>query len=91
MATVQTKKGQTVDKAILESTLRRRLFYTPSFEIFGGYGGLWDLGPPGCSLQANVIEQWRKHFVIEEDMLEVDCPAVTPEDILKTSGQLVRS
>ena len=88
MATVTTIKDQTVDRAVIESTLKRRLFYTPSFEIYGGYAGLFDYGPPGCSLQANVLEQWRKHFVLEEDMLELDCPAVTPYDILKTSGHV---
>ena len=88
MATVTTKTGQTVDRAIVESTLRRRLFYTPSFEIYGGYAGLFDHGPPGCALQANVIDLWRKHFVLQEDMLEVDCPAVTPHDVLKTSGHV---
>ena len=88
MATVATKLGQTVDRAIVESTLKRRLFYTPSFDIYGGFAGLFDYGPPGCSLQANVLDQWRKHFVLEEDMLEVDCPAVTPHEILKTSGHV---
>ena len=88
MATVATKLGQTVDRAIVESTLKRRLFYTPSFDIYGGFAGLFDYGPPGCSLQANVLDQWRKHFVLEEDMLEVDCPAVTPYEILKTSGHV---
>ena len=88
MATVANKLGQTVDRAIVESTLKRRLFYTPSFDIYGGFAGLFDYGPPGCSLQANVLDQWRKHFVLEEDMLEVDCPAVTPYEILKTSGHV---
>ena len=88
MATVTTKTGSTVDRAFFDSVLKRRLFYTPSFEIYGGYSGLFDYGPPGCALQANVIDQWRKHFVLEEDMLEVDCPAVTPYEVLKTSGHV---
>jgi len=64
------------------------MFYTPSFEIYGGTAGLYDYGPPGCALQANVIELWRKHFVLEEDMLEVDCTALTPAEVLKTSGHV---
>ena len=88
MASLTTKLGQTVDRALVESLLKRRLFYTPSFEIYGGEKGLFDYGPPGCALQANIVEQWRKHFVLEEDMLEVDCPAVTPYEILKTSGHV---
>lgn len=41
------------------------------------------LGP--FSLQA-----WRQHFVLEENMLEVECPAVTPEIVLKASGHVDR-
>jgi glycyl-tRNA synthetase len=49
----------------------RKMFVIPSFEIHGGVKGLFDLGPPGCGLKANVIDTWRKHFVLEESMLEV--------------------
>ena len=88
MATLTSKTGHVVERATVESLLRRRLFFTQSFEIYGGYVGLYDYGPPGCALQANVIDMWRKHFVLQEDMLEVDCPAITPHEILKTSGHV---
>lgn len=88
MATATTKTGHPLDREALDSMLRRRLFYTPAFEVYGGVKGLYDYGPPGCSLQANIIETWRKHFVLEEDMLEVDCTMLTPEEVLKTSGHV---
>jgi glycyl-tRNA synthetase len=88
MAEFTTRTGNLLDRAVFESTLRRRLFYTPSFEIYGGERGLFDYGPPGCALQANVVDLWRKHFVLEEDMLEVDCTMLTPEAVLKTSGHV---
>jgi len=81
-----TKTGAPLDRGTLDTLLRRRLFYTPSFELYGGVSGLYDYGPPGCSLQANIIDAWRKHFVLEEDMLEVDCTVLTPYEVLKTSG-----
>ncbi len=87
--TTTTLKGEPLDRAVLDSLLRRRLFYTPSFEVYNnGVAGLFDYGPPGCSLQANIIDLWRKHFVLEEDMLELDCTALTPYDVLKTSGHV---
>jgi len=86
--TATTLKGQPLDKGVLDSLLRRRLFYTPAFEIYGGVGGLYDYGPPGCALQANIVDLWRKHFILEEDMLEVDCTVLTPHDVLKTSGHV---
>ncbi|KAH8195759.1 hypothetical protein TruAng_010087 [Truncatella angustata] len=87
-STATTLKGQPLDRPTLDSMLRRRLFYTPAFEIYGGVAGLYDYGPPGCSLQANLIDQWRKHFILEEDMLEVDCTVLTPHEVLKTSGHV---
>lgn len=83
-----TLKGQPLDRPSLDSMLRRRMFYTPSFEIYGGVAGLYDYGPPGCGLQANVVDVWRKHFVLEEDMLEIDCSVLTPHEVLKTSGHV---
>lgn len=76
------------NKETLESTLKKRFFFAPSFEIYGGVSGLYDYGPPGCALQAHVIDAWRKHFILEEDMLEVDCTALTPYEVLKTSGHV---
>ncbi|KAK2880193.1 Glycine--tRNA ligase 1, mitochondrial [Arthroderma sp. PD_2] len=83
-----TKNGQPFDRVVCENLLRRRLFYTPSFEIYGGVSGLYDYGPPGCALQANIVDIWRKHFVLEEDMLEVDTSMLTPHEVLKTSGHV---
>ncbi|TGJ80021.1 hypothetical protein E0Z10_g8749 [Xylaria hypoxylon] len=83
-----TLKGQPLDRTTLDALLRRRMFYTPSFEIYGGVSGLYDYGPPGCALQQGVIDAWRKHFVLEEDMLEVDCTVLTPHEVLKTSGHV---
>ncbi|KAI3942981.1 hypothetical protein MKW98_005493 [Papaver atlanticum] len=50
--------------------------------------GLYGYGPPGCAVKSNVLAFWRQHFVLEENMLEVDCPCVTPEVVLKASGHV---
>jgi glycyl-tRNA synthetase len=68
--------------------VQRRLFYTPAFDIYGGVSGLYDYGPPGCALTNNIVDVWRKHFVLKENMLEVDCTMLTPHEILKTSGHV---
>ncbi|KAF2176279.1 glycyl-tRNA synthetase-like protein [Zopfia rhizophila CBS 207.26] len=82
------KNGQPFDRASLESLMKRRLFYTPSFDIYGGVSGLYDYGPPGCALTTNIVDIWRKHFVLKENMLEVDCTILTPYEVLKTSGHV---
>jgi glycyl-tRNA synthetase len=70
--------------------LERRLFYIPSFKIYNSVAGFYDYGPPGCAIKQNVTQAWRQHFVLEENMLEVECPAVTPEIVLKASGHVDR-
>ena len=84
----QAKKAVEFSRESLESVLKRRFFYAPAFELYGGVSGLYDYGPPGCSFQANIVDVWRKHFVLEEDMLEVDCTMLTPYEVLKTSGHV---
>jgi glycyl-tRNA synthetase len=59
-----TLKGKPFD------SLQRRMFYTPAFDIYGGVSGLYDYGPAGCALTNNIIDIWRKHFVLKENMLE---------------------
>ncbi|KAF2637767.1 glycyl-tRNA synthetase-like protein [Massarina eburnea CBS 473.64] len=83
-----TLKGKPFDRPSLESLMRRRMFYTPSFDIYGGVSGLYDYGPAGCALINNIVDIWRKHFVLRENMLEVDCTMLTPYEVLKTSGHV---
>ena len=77
-------------RAKLGGALEQRLFYIPSFKIYGGVAGLYDYGPPGCAVKSNLQAFWRQHFVMNESMLEVECPSVTPECVLKASGHVDR-
>jgi glycyl-tRNA synthetase len=89
MATVN-KTAHPFDKARLEALLNRRFFYAPAFEIYGGVAGLYDYGPPGSSLQANIIAEWRKHYIVQENMLELDTTIMTPAPVFETSGHVAR-
>ncbi|KAK7052507.1 glycine-tRNA ligase [Favolaschia claudopus] len=89
MSTVN-KTAHAFDKTRLDALLNRRFFYAPAFEIYGGVAGLYDYGPPGSSLQANIIAEWRRHFIIEESMLEVDTTIITPSPVFETSGHVAR-
>jgi glycyl-tRNA synthetase len=55
-----------------------------------GVAGLYDYGPPGSSLQANIIAEWRKHFIVEDHMLELDTTIMTPASVFETSGHVAR-
>ena len=76
------------DRVLLDDLLLRRMFVVPAFEIHGGVAGLYDFGPPGCSLKDNVINAWKRHFVLQEGMLSVDCTNLTPHTVLHTSGHV---
>ena len=55
-----------------------------------GVAGLYDYGPAGSALQANIIAEWRKHFIIEDSMLELDTTIMTPAPVFETSGHVAR-
>ena len=77
-------------RAALEDLLTRRFFYVSSYEIYGGVKGLYDFGPMGCAVKQHLLTAWRRHFVLEEGMLEVECAAMTPEIVLDTSGHVAK-
>ncbi|XP_017764009.1 PREDICTED: glycine--tRNA ligase isoform X2 [Eufriesea mexicana] len=78
------------DKARMEDLLKRRFFFDQSFAIYGGISGQFDLGPMGCALKTNLLNTWRSFFILEEQMLEVDCSVLTPEPVLQASGHVER-
>ncbi|KIY53138.1 glycyl-tRNA synthetase [Fistulina hepatica ATCC 64428] len=88
--TVVNKNTHLFDKARLDILLNRRFFFAPAFEIYGGTAGLYDYGPPGSSLQANIIAEWRRHFIVGEGMLELDTTIMTPAPVFETSGHVAR-
>ncbi|KAN0082800.1 hypothetical protein V8E55_008595 [Tylopilus felleus] len=90
MSTPVNKTAHAFDKARLEALLNRRFFYAPAFEIYGGVAGLYDYGPPGSSLQANIIAEWRRHFIVHDHMLELDTTIMTPASVFETSGHVAR-
>ncbi|XP_005092204.1 glycine--tRNA ligase [Aplysia californica] len=78
------------DRLKMEDLLKQRFFYDQAFAIYGGINGLYDFGPMGCAMKANLLQAWRKHFVLEEQMLEVCTAMLTPEPVLRASGHVER-
>lgn len=79
-----------MDRAGMEDLLKRRFFIAPAFSAYGGVAGLYDFGPPGCAVKANIIQAWKNHFVIHDSMSEVDCSALTPKPVLDASGHTAK-
>jgi glycyl-tRNA synthetase len=76
------------NRAGLEDLVKRRFFYSVSYSIYGGFAGLYDYGPMGCAMKTNLINIWRQHFVIQDNLLEIDTPTLAPSVVLKSSGHV---
>jgi len=85
-----SKDALKFNRKVFDELILRKMFVVPSFEIHGGVKGLFDLGPPACGLKAAMIDLWRKHFVLTESMLEMECTCLTPDVVLRTSGHVER-
>ncbi len=66
----------------------RKGFLWQSFEIYGGSAGFYDLGPLGTLLKKNIVELWRRVFVIQhqELVVEIETPVITPAIVFRASG-----
>jgi len=73
---------------MLEETARRRGFFWPSFEIYGGASGFIDFGPVGAGLKRKIEEKWRDFFVRKQHLMEVVTPTVMPGKVLEASGHV---
>lgn len=67
---------------------KRRGFFWPAYEIYGGVGGFYVLGPLGVRLKEKIIRLWRKMFVEENGFLEIDSPVVAPFVVFEASGHV---
>ncbi len=85
--------GKTVSKDIVDKIFelgKRRGYFWPSYEIYGGVGGFYDMGPYGAELKNNIISLWRKHFITryQELNVEIETPVIAPEKVFKASGHV---
>jgi glycyl-tRNA synthetase len=78
------------NKKLLDDLLKRRNVFFQGFEIYGGVAGLYDFGPVGCSIKTSIEQIWREHFVMEEEMLEINTTCITPHVVLEHSGHVSR-
>ncbi|KAA8499972.1 Glycine--tRNA ligase, mitochondrial 1 [Porphyridium purpureum] len=78
------------DRQRLDLTLKGRFFIANAFEIYGGVAGLYDYGPPGCAVKNHLTSLWREHFVVTDNMMELEASSLTPMPVLKASGHVDR-
>ncbi len=67
---------------------KRRGFYWQAYEIYGGVGGFYTLGPLGTRLKDNIIRVWRKIFLEPYDFIEIESPTIAPYIVFEASGHV---
>ena len=78
-----------IDKYELLSDLaKRRGFFWPSFEIYGGTSGYLDLGPLGWKLRRRIEDKWLQLFVYQHGFSAISTPVITPEKVFTASGHV---
>jgi len=76
------------ERAALAELAKRRGFFFPAVEAYGGVAGFYVYGPAGARLKANVEASWREQFAVREGHAEIDAPTVLPEPVFAASGHL---
>ena len=77
-----------VDASDILSLCKRRGFFFPSYEIYGGVAGMYDYGPLGTAMKNNIIEVWRRLYTLGEGFVEIDSETIGPEIVFKASGHV---
>ena len=67
---------------------KRRGFFWPSFEIYGGSGGFVTYGPLGARLKQNVEAKLRDLFVKQIGIYEMESSIIAPGKVFEASGHV---
>ncbi|MBT4319496.1 glycine--tRNA ligase [Candidatus Bathyarchaeota archaeon] len=73
---------------IIAEIAKRRGFFWPSFEIYGGMSGFTTYGDLGTKLKRNVEALWKEYFVRKQGFLELEAPVINPKRVFEASGHL---
>src|SRR3989338_4787397 len=76
-----------MDKIV--SLAKRRGFVFPGSEIYGGIGGIYDLGPLGVELAGNIKSAWWGNIVRKRDnIVGLDASILMNQKVWLTSGHV---
>ncbi|MFQ6064788.1 MAG: glycine--tRNA ligase [Candidatus Bathyarchaeia archaeon] len=73
---------------IINEIARRRGFFWPSCEIYGGVSGFLTFGPLGSVLKRKIEDKFRDFFVRPLGLLEIESSVIMPRKVFEASGHL---
>jgi len=80
------QSGEKVEK-IMELA-KRRGFFWPSFEIYGGVSGFFTYGPLGAALKRKIEDKFRAFYIRPLGILEIESSVIMPSKVFEASGHL---
>lgn len=76
------------DIATIEQLAKRKGFFYPSDEIYGGLSGFYTYGHLGKLMKSKLENLWRRFFLDEDNFYEIDSPLIMSEKVFEASGHL---
>lgn len=71
----------------ISSLCKRRGFFYPGSDIYGGLAGTWDYGPLGTQLKRNIQTAWWQMFVEQrDDVYGIDTAILMNSSVWRASG-----
>jgi len=67
---------------------KRRGFFWPSYEIYGGVSGFVTFGPLGAALKHRIEDKFREFYLRPLGMLEIDSSIILPSKVFEASGHV---
>ena len=80
------KKADKFEK--VSELARRRGFFWPSYEIYGGVSGFINWGPLGAVMKRKIEDKFRDIFLRRLNLYEIETPIIAPERVFKASGHV---
>jgi len=67
---------------------KRRGYFWPSYEIYGGTAGFINFGPLGAVMKHKLQDKWRDYFIRRQGLLEIETPIFAPKIVFVASGHV---
>jgi glycyl-tRNA synthetase len=73
---------------IISEMAKRRGYFWPSYEIYGGVSGFLTFGPLGSLLKKRIEDKFRSFYIRPLGILEVETSVIMPGNVLEASGHV---
>jgi len=80
-------KGSEKAEKIMELA-KRRGFFWPSYEIYGGVSGFLTFGPLGAVLKRRIEDKFREFYTQPLGILEIESSVILPSKVFEASGHV---